>query len=186
MYVNDPQIAIQRFGTVFRRIRAILMMAFAGCAGGLWSQTPLLIQLPDVPITADKVVRGDGDTYGFGDWHCRFKASMEGPSVVVEGELVFSENANDFTTIVGTVHRRFKFAELEACRHCRVVLDEPTGSVGGINIGARGARWYRGQGLVRRAKMTTDTFGEDVGRVGGVIQFAPLRVLVQCDYAVIR
>ena len=58
------------------------------------------------------------------------------------------------------------------------------GCIGGGHVG--GARWYRGQGLVRRAKMTTDTFGEDVGRVGGVIQFAPLRVLVQCDYAVIR
>lgn len=183
IYVTDAAVRIWRFGTACTRLRTMLVIAFAGSSGIFLAQTPLLIQLPDMQITADKVIRGDGDTYGLGDWRCRFKASIEAQTVVVEGEIVFSENANDFSTIVGTARQRIKFAALEPCRHCRIVLDEPIGSVGGPNIGARGARWYKGKGLIRRAKMTTDTFGDDVGRVGGTIQFAPLQLKVYCNYA---
>ena len=65
---------------------------------------------------------------------------------------------------------------LERCRHCQVTLGETSGSVSGPNIGARGYRWFDGQGLVRRAKIQTDVFGADAGKIGGAIQFAPIQI----------
>lgn len=166
----------------YRRLLWTVWILCLGCIGNVCAQQEIWIQLPNVRIIADKITRGDGDTYGFGDWQCRFKATIEDASVVLEGNLTFSENANDFTTITGDFRQKIKFEQLEPCRRCRVNIDPSTGWLGGPNVGARGAHWYRGQGLIRRAKMTTDTFGNDVGRVGGTVQFVPLRVLVHCEY----
>jgi len=147
------------------------------------AQRSFQIELPDAQIVADKLVRGDADTYGLGDWRCTFRVSLDGNFLQLDGAIVFSERANDFTVITGTFSSRIEVPELEKCRLCDVALEDIDGVVAGPNIGARGFRWYNGQGIVRRARIATDTFGEDVGRIGGTVQFAPVRVAVRCDYA---
>ena len=157
-------------------------LPFAGLFAAVCTdaQQSISIQLPDAQITADRLVRGDGDTYGVGDWHAKFKVKLEDNSLKIDGKIEFTEKANDFTTIVGEYHRRVKVAGLENCRHCWVSLDATNGTVSGPNIGARGYRWFNGKGLIKRAKIQTDTFGSDVGNAGGTVQFAPIRVLIEC------
>lgn len=168
---------------IMRTLRNTL--AFCACllAATPYAQQSFDIMLPDAQIIAERVVRGDGDTYGLGDWHCAFNVSLEGTMLKIEGKISFTEKANDFTTIVGEYHQQIAVGALERCRHCFVSLNETQGKVTGPNIGARGYQWFAGQGLVRRAKIQTDTFGEDTGNIGGTIQFAPIRVLVDCSIA---
>ncbi|MCC7465318.1 MAG: hypothetical protein IT261_03570 [Saprospiraceae bacterium] len=146
----------------------------------LGAQESFVIQLDEVEITASRIVRGDGDTYGLGDWHCRFGVSLSGSMVLLEGRIIFAEKANDHTTIVGTFKKQIPVKALEACQHCIIQLDPAEGTVSGTNIGARGYRMFAGQGLIRRASIQTDVFGQDAGHIGGTIQFAPVRVLVDC------
>jgi hypothetical protein len=160
--------------------KALIFIALSHSA---MAQRDLLIRLPDVKITADRIIRGDGDTYGLGDWRCAFTLKLEGAELLLDGAIVFSENANDFTTIVGEYHRRIAVGELERCRTCKITLDETYGTVSGPNIGARGYRWFGGQGLVRRANVQTDTFGEDARRIGGTVQFRPLKIRIDCPVA---
>ncbi len=152
-------------------------------ATGATAQQSFSIQLPDAQIIANRVVRGDGDTYGLGDWKCAFTVALDGTQLKVDGKISFTEKANDFTTIVGEYHQSVPVGALERCRHCLVSLDETQGTVTGPNIGARGYRWFNGQGLLRRARIQTDTFGNDTGNIGGTVQFAPIRVLVDCSIA---
>lgn len=147
------------------------------------AQKSFSISLPDVQIYADRLVRGDGDTYGLGDWQCAFTVALDGPIIQVDGKITFREEANDFTTIVSEYHQRTVIGELERCRHCQVSLEGTHGTVSGENIGARGYRWFQGKGLIRRAKIQTDTFGNDVGKIGGTVQFAPVRIMVDCSIA---
>ena len=149
----------------------------------LSAQQSFSIALPDAQLVADRIMRGDGDTYGLGDWHCAFTVALDGTVLKVDGTISFTEKANDFTTIVGDYHQRIEVGELERCRHCVVSLSETQGVVSGLNIGARGYRWFGGQGLVRRARIQTDVFGVDAGHIGGTIQFAPIQVLVDCSIA---
>lgn len=146
-------------------------------------QQTVTINLPDAQISAAKIVRGDGDTYGLGDWHCTFTLALRGATLFLNGKIVFAENANDFTTIKGTFQQKIHVGELERCRHCVLTLSDSLGSANGPNIGARGYRWFSGQGLIRRAKIQTDVFGTDAGHIGGTIQFVPIRVLVDCSIA---
>ena len=141
------------------------------------------ISLPDCQIRGDKLQRGDGDTYGLGDWYCQFSFKLDGAYIEVRGSIRFCENANDFTTITGEFFQRYPVAELKRCQHCQLTIDDSQGFVKGQNIGARGYRWFDGQGLIRGASIQTDTFGDDVGKVGGTVQFAPVRVLVECAMA---
>lgn len=161
----------------------ILLLAACLSLNWLSAQQSFSITLPDAQITADHIIRGDGDTYGLGDWHCRFTVALDSTVLKVDGKISFTEKANDFTTIVGEYHQRIPVGELERCRHCVITLDETQGTVSGPNIGARGYRWFAGQGLLRRVKIQTDVFGEDSGHIGGVIQFRPIRVLVDCSMA---
>lgn len=147
------------------------------------AQRNILVNLPNITIVADKITRGDGDTYGLGDWSSSFKIELEGSVLKVDGTIVFTENANDFTTITGEYHGRFPVKELEKCRSCNVVLEDNYGVVSGPNVGARGYGWYYGQGLIRQAKIITDTFGDDAGQIGGTVQFAPVRIAIHCSYA---
>lgn len=164
-------------------LRYLILGVFAPLCLPATAQQSFEITLPDAHIFADRLRRGDGDTYGLGDWHCTFSVSLSGTEIVVDGQIVFSEKANDFTTITGAYHRRIEVGELSRCRHCWVTLEGEKGSVGGPNIGARGYRWFAGQGLIRRARIQTDTFGDDVGRIGGTVQFAPIKVRVDCAIA---
>jgi hypothetical protein len=149
----------------------------------LSAQTVFLFQIPDVSIVADKITKGDGDTYGLGDWRCNFKAALTGTVLKVSGDIVFTEKANDFSTIVGHFEQNYNVQALEQCKQCTVLIDEPMGSVSGLNVGARGYKWYRGQGLIRKAKIQTDVFGDDAGHIGGMVRFSPIKLVVHCDYA---
>ncbi len=102
------------------------------------AQRTLSIRLPDAQITADRLTRGDGDTYGLGDWQCAFTVKLVGTVLHLNGTIMFTEKANDFTTIVGEYHRRIPVGELEKCRTCQISLSETYGMTSGPNIGARG------------------------------------------------
>jgi hypothetical protein len=171
--------ATQKISAMHFLQNALLIPIFL-LANAAAAQQSFDIALPDVQIVADRLLRGDGDTYGLGDWQCSFTVSLDGTALKLEGKILFAERANDFTTIVGEYHQRIEVSALARCQHCLVQLDETYGTVSGPNIGARGYRWFGGQGLVRRAKIQTDTFGEDAGHIGGTLQFAPVRVLVDC------
>jgi hypothetical protein len=150
------------------------------------AQQAFNIQLPDAVITAERVVRGDADTYGLGDWQCSFKADLEGTAVILTGKIVFTEKANDYTTIVGTFKQRVAVGELERCRHCRIELEDAFGTVSGPNTGARGYQWFYGQGIIQKARIQTDTFGIDAGYIGGTVTFLPIRVVVHCAIAAVE
>jgi hypothetical protein len=149
----------------------------------LFAQPALVVRLPDVSITADRVLRGDADTYGSGDWYCTFQLTLEGPVAVLEGYIAFHEKANDSTVIVGRVRRCIALPEQEPYPWCALEAELNNGIVRGPNIGARGPRWYAGRGLIRRAYIVTDTFGNDAGRIGGRVQFRPVVVRLRCAYA---
>lgn len=162
----------------------ILLVYFSLFAKALLAQQSFYIVLPDAQITANRLVRGDGDTYGLGDWQCDFSMALQDTVLRIEGKIWFRERANDFTTIVGEYHGQMAVSALSRCRHCLISLDKTEGSVVGANIGARGYRWFGGQGLVRRARIQTDVFGNDVGNIGGRVQFLPVRIWVDCAMAV--
>ncbi len=165
------------------KVPSILCCLACLLASGLLAQQSFNFQIPDAQIRADRVLRGDGDTYGLGDWTCTFTIALEGTELVINGKIRFTERANDFTTIVGEYHQRIFVGELERCRHCNVSLVESYGQVSGPNIGARGYRWFDGQRLIRRANIQTDVFGSDAGQIGGTVQFMPVRILVDCSIA---
>ena len=141
------------------------------------------INIPDAQIIANKITNGDGDVYGKGDWYCSFTAKIEDDVLVINGKICFSEKANDFTTIVGTYQSRIVVAELQKCRHCEVSLETEAGSVSGVNAGARGYQLYNGSGIIKSAKIVTDTFGNDAGNIGGKIKFVPIRINILCLFA---
>jgi hypothetical protein len=149
----------------------------------LMAQPTITVALPDAFITADRVLRGDADTYGLGDWQATFTATIDGSQILLTGTISFTENANDFTTIVGRFIKVINIEALEGCSHCQVVVDGGQGTVSGPNIGARGYRWFEGKGLIKRAWIQTDTFGADTGNIGGTIQFEPLEIRVYCAIA---
>ncbi len=165
---------------------ALLALAIFVSAA-LCAQPPVLaLQLPDVSITADQVLRGDADTYGLGNWRCTFHLSWDGSEAVLEGYIIFRESANDSTIIRGRVLHRIALPELAPYGLCTLTFDRAYGAVGGPNIGARGARWYAGRGLIRKALIVTDTFGDDVGRIGGLVQFRPVQIRLDCLYAALN
>lgn len=149
----------------------------------LKAQSHLDIPLPNAEIRAKKILHGDGDTYGMGDWKCDFTITLEDATLIVNGKIVFSEKANDFSVIMGEYKQKIKISELEKCRHCIVTVLEKTGSVSGKNVGARGYRVYQGSGIIQSARIVTDTFGLDAGQVGGEVTFEPLRLDIKCLYA---
>jgi hypothetical protein len=147
------------------------------------AQQTIQIHIPDQQITANKLEGGDGDLYGLGDWLCSVSVRLERDTLVIDSYILFKENANDFTTIKGKKQQRIVVPELAGCYRCGPMLHTSEGEVKGPNIGARGFRWFVGQGIIRRASIRTDTFGEDTGHVGGTIQFVPIQVSLDCGYA---
>jgi hypothetical protein len=172
---------------LYNRLLPVLILTIFTtiCSTRLAAQAGRLVQvtLPNQSLYATQLLRGDADTYGLGDWRAEVKVALEGTNIRVTGQISFTENANDFTTIAGSFSQLIPVAELDACQHCNFTLLNSKGAVRGINIGARGAQWHEGTGIIQRASITTDTFGDDVGRVGGTIRFAPLAVRVHCPIA---
>lgn len=141
-------------------------------------QKNLTLQLKEVTIIADKVLKGDADTYGLGNWTCSFTLTLENDQLIVDGSILFSENANDGTKIEGRYRGQIPLSpEQLACKGCRYELVETAGSVSGPNIGVRGYRNFEGTGLIKRARIRTDIFGDDAGKIGGVIRFRPVELV---------
>jgi hypothetical protein len=147
------------------------------------AQKTIEIVVPAMTIVADQLQAGDADLYGLGDWQCKASARFDGTDVVLEAHIVFSERSNDYSVLAGSAQKRVKLTQLEGCRHCEWILLPDRGTVSGPNVGARGYKWYVGKGLIARAFIQTDTFGDDLGRAGGSLYFAPVRVLVHCAIA---
>jgi len=148
------------------------------------AQDTLIVNLPDIDIFAGKVTRGDADVYGLGDWTCKFEVEvLDGAKLLLKGTISFWEKANDYTTIVGKYEQELSLKALEPYAWFRLQIESPSGSVGGPNIGARGFRWFSGEGLIQKAYIQTDTFGEDAGRIGGTVKFRPLKIVAQRAYA---
>lgn len=148
----------------------------------LRSQKMLTIPLPDLEVFADKLRSGDCDLYGLGNWQCEVSVKIDGAYLVLKTKAVFSEDNPDYTVIEGGSSKKIYVEELAKYTFCDLELEQFSGSVNGKNIGARGYRWYYGNGMIKKAWIVTDTFGCDVGKVGGTIQLHPLRVNVQCTY----
>jgi hypothetical protein len=152
----------------------------------IFAQQTIEINIPDLEIVANRIERGDGDTYGLGDWRCAVKVRLEGTTLFLDGKITFWEKTNDFTTISGEIHEQINVPELATCRFCEISIENFNGSTNGENFGARGYRWFDGRGIIRRAKIRTDIFGEDAGQIGGVLQFEPIRAVVRCDYVLLE
>jgi hypothetical protein len=161
---------------------SFFLFCFFLCTGA-YAQESVVIPLPELRLYADVLEQGDADTYGLGHWKLDVQLRLEGTDLLLEARLIFQENARDYTIISGQTQQRIHVGALEKCQYCTLILEEEHGTVSGPNIGARGYRWYRGQALVRRAHIVTDTFGPDTGRIGGLVQLKPARVLVHCLYA---
>jgi hypothetical protein len=161
----------------------LLLLLGGGMPMLLRSQKMLTIPLPDITLFADKLNSGDCDLYGLGSWQYDVSIKTEGAYLTIKAKAVFSEENPDYTVIEGVYSKRIYVEELAKYAHCELEQSQFSGSVSGKNIGARGYRWYSGSGSVKKAWIQTDTFGCDVGKIGGTIQLHPLRVSVQCAYA---
>ena len=166
------------------RISIVVLFTFLfGLPARGWSQDTILVALPDVYITADRVLQGDGDTYGLGEWKCVFSVALEDSLLLLKGRVVFSENANDFTRIVGRYEGYWGLEVLKKYKSCRLRLAQASGSVSGQNFGARGYRRFKGQGLIRSARVRCDVLGTDTGQIGVGVHFAPLVLKLECAVA---
>ncbi len=162
----------------------LMVILWSAFSTGSRAQDTLVVNLPDVNIFAGKVTRGDADVYGLGDWICKFEVeALGGAKLLLKGIISFSEKANDQTTIVGKYEQVLSLKALEPYAYHRLQLLSPFGKVGGPNIGARGFRWFDGEGIIQKAYIQTDTFGEDAGRIGGTVRFHPIVIVAQREYA---
>jgi hypothetical protein len=166
-------------------LKTLLFSIFMMLSSQVWAQNAryMCISLPDKEIFATQLQKGDADTYGLGDWEITVQAALEGTAIRLTGNIIFTEKANDNTTITGRFNYLIPVPALESCQFCQIELLQKKGNVSGPNIGARGAQWFAGTGIVKRASITTDTFGNDVGRIGGTLQFGALTVRVKCPLA---
>lgn len=158
----------------------LFLLCLIGGPLSVQSQDTLSIPLPDVYIFAGRLIKGNADLYGLGDWVCRFRVSIKDSVLILRGDIIFKEKANDYTIIEGAVQKSIVAPELSAFAGCLLSLSPNRGEVRGPNIGARGFQWFKGNGLVRRAFIRTDTFGLDVGKVGGRVQFEPVKIVARC------
>ena len=166
------------------KVISLLLLTWSAFFTVSRAQDTLVVNLPDVDIFANKVTRGDADVYGLGDWTCKFEVEvLDGAKLLLKGTISFWEKANDYTTIVGKYEQVLSLKALEPYAYFRLQIESPSGSVGGSNIGARGFRWFAGEGLIQKAHIQTDTFGEDAGRIGGTVKFRPLKIVAQRAYA---
>jgi hypothetical protein len=148
-----------------------------------WAQTSVTIDVPAFEIYADQLLHGDGDTYGMGTFRIQVTASIDNGQIVLQSQIIFEEGANDFTVILGNTVHRFDIEVLQTCKHCQLTLLQGRGHLNGVNIGARGFKRFDGHHLIQSADIQTDTFGDDVGKIGGKVKLKPFTVLIKCLYA---
>ncbi len=155
---------------------AITLIHFL-CATALLAQNNIEVPIPPIAITADRVLSGDADTYGLGTWQCNVQARLSHDTIFLTGQIVFSENANDFTCIVGDFAKEIHLKATIDQRYWDYSLLTTQGRIYGGNRGARGYGWFRnGQGLVQKARLKTDDFGMDAGKIGGWLYLRPIKL----------
>jgi len=158
-------------------------VAFISLSILLHAQHQIIINLPNIEIKGDKLMHGDADTYGRGIWKCEVNAKIVGDSILIAGSILFAENEADRTLIKGDFKKLLFCPSLQKFQNCHHEPDEINGSVGGPNYGAREPLWIKGNGLIHKIKIRTDTFGEDVGKIGGVLHFNPMILNIECLFA---
>jgi len=147
------------------------------------AQSLIAVPLPDITVWADKCVQGDRDIYGLGTWSCSIKAKIVQRQLVLTGKIIFIEEANDFTLIVGHFTKVMNIAPcLPGGEWAIEPVGNMAGSVAGLNTGASGIHFFEGTGLIQRAYLITDTFGEDTGNIGGTLKLKPLQVRIYPVY----
>jgi hypothetical protein len=146
------------------------------------AQEVITVQLPEIEIYADQLLNGDGDIYGLGTFSVEVQASIEDSMLVIDTQMIFEEGQNDQTTIYNSSRFAFQVKRLSACQSCGLKVRQHDGQLTGKNIGARGFRRWMGNGIVHSALIQTDTFGSDIGKVGGQILLRPIEIEIYCDY----
>jgi hypothetical protein len=140
----------------------------------------LKVFIPDLIVWADQLNHGDTDIYGLGEWQCSVIAEVENGDLILRGKIVFSEKSNDFTVISGKIDYRIPIKNLGSCYDFEVIsIEKNKGNVNGENRGASGFHKFLGKGIIRSANIITDTFGGDVGKIGGTIKFQPIFLIVK-------
>jgi hypothetical protein len=157
--------------------RFVCIMLLFG-ASTLSAQQSITIYPSAFEIRATDILKGDGDTYGLGNFVVKTTLYLKNEWLTVRVDLKFAENANDFTTIVGSVQYMYKIDEIAKCRSCVHTLAHEQASTVHKNIGARGYKVFGGDEIVESLYFITDTFGEDAGNIGGTVQLAPITIYV--------
>jgi hypothetical protein len=146
------------------------------------AQEVITVQLPEIEIYADQLLNGDGDIYGLGGFSVDVHAEIRDSLLVIHAQILFEEGQNDQTTLFGSNTYAFEVKRLSQCQSCGLKVRQHDGQLTGKNIGARGFRRWMGNGIVHSALIQTDTFGSDIGKVGGQILLRPIEIEIYCDY----
>jgi hypothetical protein len=159
-------------------MRTSAMLASLFLVTALYSQDTINVQISPIDLYANELTRGDGDLYGLGSFQIESQIKLSGAEVQINLYMRFEEGAHDFTTIIGQKTTTETLPELLPClsQRCRII--GPIGSLNNQNIGARGYRNFAGTGHLKSAYVQTDTFGSDVGQIGGQIKFDTLRIVI--------
>jgi len=165
------------------KITLIAWVCFIGQTIFLFAQSSLSINIPDLEIRADKLIQGDADTYGRGDWKCEVTVHIIEDTINVTGSIIFSENEADRTIIKGDFRKVFVSPMLRKFQSCELDEKKINGDAGGLNFGSREPVWVKGKGLIKRIKIRTDTFGNDIGKIGGILKFNPIILNYECLFA---
>jgi hypothetical protein len=159
-------------------------LAAAGAPSTFDADREIRLKVPPVRVIADQLVQGDCDLYGGGEWSVSVRAQLNDEGVVLNGWLLFSENAGDSTQIRGRFRHFVSFKEHpDRQRWCSYRLQGQKGYMYGKNHGPVGELWYNGSGLIKGGKMVTDTWDCEVGQAGGVLYFNDLVILSHCEMA---
>jgi len=145
---------------------------------GLEAQETIILNIPDITIYANELIQGNSDTYGRGVWKSNFTLEIIDDQVNLKAELLFLENQGDNTIITGKFEGNYPIPSFIKYPNCSFKLPVKKGVVEGANFGARGFRTFEGKGIIHTISIQTDTFGDDVGKVGGTIHFNPIEIIV--------
>lgn len=59
----------------------------------LAAQEAAIIKIPDKEIIADRLIRGNGDTYSMGDCWCSFRLSRTNDMLMLNGEMMAAQKS---------------------------------------------------------------------------------------------
>ena len=176
---------MHRLQSIMYFLQLLLLSAFAPRLGATTDDGRLLrVTVPPMTVYADRLEQGDCDLYGRGDWQVTVRATVQGDCVVLQGRLLFQENAGDNTRITGKFKKVLPLPEGPGRKPwCAYRLREHTGAVRGKNTGPVGPQSKKGEGLIESADIVSDTWGCEPGEVGGRVRFRDIEVECFCDVA---